>query len=85
MKIDDIYTSPNPYPPTMNFNEYSRKIEIFIGDRWVEVGEWKTVTSISEKGMHLQMVMPDMRKIFQDRVDLNDGSEDWMTWGVRVN
>lgn len=85
LAIEDIYDSPNPYPPAVDFNVESGKVKFFLGDRWVEIGEWATRTIIEDGKMRVQMAMPNMTEFFDEQRLLDNGSDDWAMWGPRVN
>lgn len=71
------------YPPTIEMNEVIGKVRFFIGDHWVEIGKIEMV-DIVEDGRHFcEVTFPDIDLFMDSRGD--DGSEDWATWGVRLN
>lgn len=83
--IEDIYTCANPYPPAINFNLINHKVEFFLGDRWIEAGEWREKTVVEAGKLYIKMQLPDMENFFQKQAALDHGAEDWAVWSVRVN
>lgn len=84
--IDDIYTSPNPYPPAINFDALTRRVEFFLGDRWIKIGDWKTnVEGRGKDNAIMSVQMPDIDMFLREQFDLDNGTEDWAIWGPRVN
>lgn len=74
------------YPPAVEFNSVLQKARFFMGDRWIDIGDFTTTTvKTPDQGISMVVNMPDMDKFFREREDLNDGTEDWCLWGPRVN
>lgn len=59
----------------------SGKVEFFLGDHWILVGPARIVQS--SRGVRPDL--PDANKFFDERRDLDDGSDVWRQWGPRVN
>jgi len=74
----------NPYlqePTTINFDSLTGKVSFFLGDRWIPIGEMKTI--IENKNVYVRM--PNIEGFFESRQYLNDGTAEWAMWGPRVN
>jgi hypothetical protein len=69
------------YPPSVEVNMNLKKQRLFVGDRWIDIGDvqiWQDKT-----GMHV--VLPDFEVFLAQINDLDDGTFDWLEWGPRVN
>lgn len=73
---DDIY------PESIDINETTRKVRFFLGDRWIEIGEMEM---IYESRYVVDIEMPDIEGFLMQQFALDNGSEDWLNWGTRLN
>lgn len=79
MEIEDLY------PVIVDINEIIGKVRFFINDHWVEIGKIEMVDVVEEGKHFCEVTFPDIDLFMDSRLDLNDGTEDWATWGVRLN
>lgn len=69
------------YPSSFDMNDFNGKARMFLGDRWVIVGDF--VITGSKTDMHVQV--PDVEQWLNSREYLDDGTLDWAAWGPRMN
>lgn len=69
------------YPSSFEMNDYLQKARMFLGDRWIEIGDF--VITGSKNDCCVQV--PDVEQWLDSREYLNDGTEDWAVWGPRMN
>lgn len=69
------------YPNPFEMNDYQKKARMFLGDRWVVVGDF--VIAGGKYGFIVET--PDVRAWLASREHLDDGTLEWAAWGPRVN
>lgn len=69
------------YPNPFEINDYSGKARMFLGDRWVEIGDF--IVNFDKEGC--TVITPDVESFLNSREHLDDGTLDWAAWGVRLN
>lgn len=57
------------------------KCKFFMNDRWIFVGNVFLVQNRNS----FRPVLPDCDRFFDERRELDDGSDMWRQWGPRVN
>ena len=74
------------YPPAVEFNSVLQKARFFMGDRWIDIGDF-TMKPVPTPTHEVAMVvsMPNVNEFFEGRKELDDGTKDWCLWGPRVN
>ena len=84
MLIGNVWTETSLAPSSIDISFHTKKCRFFLGDRWIDVGpvSLKTHRSLI---LDMEVQMPDVGAFLIERLDLNDGTEDWMEWGPRVN
>jgi hypothetical protein len=70
------------YPNPIDVNETLEKVRFFLGDRWVDVGKMEMVF---EGRYAVDITMPDVEGFLEQQFELDNGSEDWLIWGTRMN
>lgn len=70
------------YPPTIEINTVVNKARLFVGDRWIIIGDLE----FEMKGkLLIEIKLPDIDR-FIERMDYyDDGRADWAEWGPRIN
>lgn len=70
------------YSTIIDVNETLERVRFFLGDRWVDVGKMEMVF----QGRYaVEITMPDVEAFFDRQAVLDNGSEDWLIWGSRMN
>jgi hypothetical protein len=80
--IGNVWTEQNVAPSSVDISFHTKKCRFFLGDRWLEVGK---VSLKHSRAMVMDVDMPDVGAFILDRLHLDDGTEDWLKWGPRVN
>lgn len=75
-----MYEDP-VYINTIDCSFLLKKARFFLGDRWIDIGPIK----LRNNQYMTEMDMPDIETFIARRIDLNDGTEDWLEWGPRLN
>lgn len=76
MELFDIY------PSKIDVNLDLKKVRLFFGDHWEDVGDVELVSV--GKGM-FDLKLPDMDAFAAELESQNDGRLEWAEWGVMLN
>lgn len=71
-------------PATIHHNSYTKKSYLFVGDRWVEMGDIEFVfVRVTEDSGYIEIHPPNSASYAEEHKD--EGALDWLRWGPRVN
>lgn len=77
MEPEDIY------PPRIEINMVLKKVRVFVGDRWQDIGNIELVTH--RNGCLIEVQLPDVEKFLCELEYADDGGLEWSEWGPRLN
>lgn len=85
MLFGNVWDETEVSVSSMDLNFDLQQARFFLGDRWYNIGPISHTTIRDKQGLIMQVNMEHLDEFMERKLLDNDGSEDWMEWGPRVN
>lgn len=70
---------------SLDLNFDLQQARFFLGDHWIPLGSIPRTTTKDKHGLIISVNMDVLDQFLLERMAADDGTDDWLEWGPRVN